>query len=408
VKRSIIIVTITLCLVFIGWRFLRPLQIFLVAPAFERPIDTSSAPAMFPTLRAKECAACHRDIYDEWATTIHSQAWTDPYFQVDWKFDGSPQICKNCHIPLDRQQEQKVIGFNDTEKWDPILTPNPAFDAVLQHEGVTCAACHLRNGKILGVLGTTNSPHPVEKLENANQICVTCHVVSGKRWDTFFKIPPCGTVAEIKSNRGGHFVETVAEMSIDDIASLGCVDCHMPLVQRALIPGGPIRAVRQHLWRGGHDPEMVKQGLTITLDQADVEEKDSKIFVLGITNTGAAHYIPTGTPDRYLSVQLRILDPEGAIISEQIHTLKRTVMWRPFIVELWDTRLPRGEQREYSIKINKNKGAAYIEAQVDYHLLDESRRQRIDYQNAEPIHYRVFQQRIPLTTLQHKRRGASN
>lgn len=397
-KRVLLIVTIVFLVVFFGWRFIRPMQVFIVAPAFERPIDTSQAPAMFPTLRAEECAACHREIYNEWATTIHSQAWTDPYFQVDWKFDGAPQICKNCHIPLDRQQEHKVVGFNDAEQWDPILEPNSDFDATLQHEGVTCNACHLRNGKILGLLGNTNAPHPVEKLENPNQVCVTCHVVSGKRWDTFFKFPPCGTVSEIKTNRGDHFVETVNEMSVEDIASLGCVECHMPLVQRPLVPGGPARVVRQHLWRGGHDPDMVKQGLTITLNQSTNNEKDNNAFVLSITNSGAAHYIPTGTPDRHLTVQLRILNHQGVILAEETHTLKRTVMWRPFIVDLWDTRLPRGEQRDYVINVGHSSGAAFVEAQVDYHLLDEARRQRIGYQNVDPIHYRVFQQRLSITT----------
>ena len=92
------------------------MQVFVVSPEFEWPVDTTEVPALFTTLRADECAVCHKEFYDEWRTTIHSQAWTDPYFQVDWKFDGSPQNCRNCHTPLDRQQEHKVVGFNDAEK----------------------------------------------------------------------------------------------------------------------------------------------------------------------------------------------------------------------------------------------------------------------------------------------------
>ena len=37
---------------------------------------------------------------------MHSQAWTDPYFQADWQFDGAQQICKNCHIPPVPTHEQ--------------------------------------------------------------------------------------------------------------------------------------------------------------------------------------------------------------------------------------------------------------------------------------------------------------
>ena len=104
-------------------------------------------------------------------------------------------------FPLDRQQEHKVVGFFDEEKWKPILEPNPAFDPDLQHEGVTCAACHLKNGKILGPFGSVSTAHPVEKLANPNEICFKCHVVGGNRWDTFFRFPPCGTVADIAALR---------------------------------------------------------------------------------------------------------------------------------------------------------------------------------------------------------------
>ena len=398
-KRKIIFITIALAVAFIGWRLVRPMQIFVVSPAFERPIDTSKAPAMFPTLSAGECATCHRDFFDEWSTTIHSQAWTDPYFQTDWRFDGAPQLCKNCHIPLDRQQEHKVLGFYDKEKWQPKLAANPDFDAKLQHEGVTCNVCHLREGKILGVYGDGNAPHPVEKISSGNEICVRCHVVSGKRWDTFFKFPPCGTVAEIQTSRGKTFVEKSSDMTPEQIAALGCVECHMPLVERSLILGGKLRPVRQHFWRGGHDPEMVKSGLSIGFKQTDTGDPGKTTYTLSLTNTGAAHYIPTGTPDRHLTVQLRVLDQQGNILDEELHTLKRTVMWRPFIVDLWDTRLPPAETREYSVNVSNDnvEAAATVEAQVHYHLLDEARRQRIGYENKEPIHYPVFQKILSIS-----------
>lgn len=393
-RKTLVITAILLALtVFLGWRLVRPMQIFVASPAFERPIDTRAAPAMLKTLGAQECASCHREFYDEWRTTIHSQAWTDPYFQADWQFDESPQICMNCHIPLDRQQEHKVLGFRDSEKWDPILAPNPDFDAELQHEGVTCNVCHLHNGRILGVYGDNSAPHPVEKIDNANRVCVRCHVVSGERWDTFFKFPPCGTVAEIQTSQGKKPVKGVNDLSTDTIAALGCVDCHMPLLERPLVPGGKARATRRHLWRGGHDPAMVKQALTISFEKTADEHR----FQLAITNSGAAHYVPTGTPDRHLTVQLRVLDVQGNVLKEESHLLKRTVMWRPFIIDLWDTRLPRGERRSYNLTLPDPEQAFAVEAVVRYHLLDEKRRRRIGYQNREPVAYEVFRQRLLVT-----------
>jgi cytochrome c553 len=420
-KRTIIITVVIALLVFFAWRFIRPMNIFIVDDRFAWPVDTSQTPAVLGKLSAKECATCHQEFYDEWQTTIHSQAWTEPYFRVDWKFDGSQHSCRLCHTPLDRQQPQKVLGYRDTDKWDPIVEDNPDFDSKLQHEGVTCAACHYREGKIVGVLGNTNAPHPVKKLDDPNQVCVRCHIVEGDKWDTFFRFPPCGTVAEIKSSRSqlpteedlfllkqlqpslsdkqitskGHSGERV----MSDTSSLGCVECHMPLKKRPLVKGGEIRETRQHFWRGGHDPEKVKSALTIKFAESKLKNKNTsnkRLFTLNIMNTGAAHYVPTGTPDRHLTIKLRVLDKNNNVLDENTHKIIRKVMWRPFIIDLKDTRLPRWQPRSYQIDISEPEKAVSVEAVVRYHLLDEKRRKRIGYENKTPIAYDVFRQKIEL------------
>ena len=406
-KKTVVVGVVLLAVsVFLVWRLIRPMDIFVVSKAFERPVSTAIVPASLPSLSAKGCATCHQEFYQEWSTSIHSQAWTDPYFQKDWRFDGQQQICKNCHIPLDRQQENKVAGFKDQEKWQPILEPNPAFDRELQHEGVTCAACHLRDGKILGPYASKGAPHPVEKIANTNEICFKCHVVSGKRWDTFYRIPPCGTVAEIRNTPGA--TENNPPLAASGTAgreavrpgdaALNCVQCHMPLVERPLVVGGKVRMVRRHLWRGGHDPAMVKQALDAVLREAPAPSPGERSFTLTLTNTGAAHYLPTGTPDRYLSVSIRLVDRNGAVLREDRHALRRSIMWRPFIVDLRDTRLPRWQPRVFRFDVDPGRypTAVAVEAQVRYHLVDEARRRRIGYDNKEPIAYEVFHARIGL------------
>lgn len=394
-RRSIVLsFALVALLAFFAWRFLRPMNIFVVSEAFERPVPTGSIPASLGSLSAKKCAACHQSIYDEWSTTIHSQAWTDPYYQVDWVFDGRQQICNNCHIPLDRQQEHLVVGFEDREKWRPILKPNPDFDPQLQHEGVTCAACHFRDGEILGVSGGEGAPHPVRKVADSNEMCRRCHVVGGDRWDTFYRLPPCGTIVEIQSTQPGAASGTAP----------GCVQCHMPLTERTIVAGGAARAVRMHLWRGGHDPAAVKKGLSVTLEEMPRSPRDGRSFALTITNIGAAHYLPTGTPDRHLTVSIRLLDQKGAVLRETEHVLSRVIMWRPFIVDLWDSRLPRGEPRVYRFEYAADDypDAVAIEATVRYHLLAESRRKRIDYENVDPIAYDVYRTRITVNSPREK------
>lgn len=376
--RRLITIALVLAIgAILAWRFLRPLNIFVISPAFERPISVGTLPAGVSSQRAQACGECHRTEYAEWRTSMHSRAWTDPYFQVDWRFEGSEQICRNCHTPLEDQQERRVLGFRDAEKWDPILAPNPRFDQALQHEGVTCSACHLREGTVLGPYGDTAAPHPVRRIE-PNEVCVRCHVVSGKRWDTFYRVPPCGTVAEIEA----------AGVAVPD-----CVGCHMPAIERPLVAGGPVRSARRHLWRGGHDRETVRRALSASLRE-ERTQYGARRYALTLVNTGTLHHLPTGTPDRHLTVDFRVTDAAGAVLEAYEHRLRRVVLWRPFIVDLWDTRLPYATPRSYAIEFPAaDRRAASVEVVVRYHLLDEARRRRIGYRNTEPIAYEIFRER---------------
>jgi hypothetical protein len=396
-KAILLAVVLSATAGFLVWRLLRPMNIFVVSEAFERPVDTRRMPAAVDGLHAADCGRCHDTVLREWQSTMHSQAWTDPYFQTDWRFEGSRQVCRNCHTPLDRQQEALVLGFRDRDKWDPILAPNADFDPALQGEGVTCAACHLRDGAILGPYGDARAPHPVKKIEDANEICVRCHVVAGARWDTFYRFPPCGTAAEIAQSEG-RWSGRSGEYAVGSVRELGCVECHMPLVERALVAGGDVRTSHRHLWRGGHDPAMVAAALDVGVAEVAAGSPGARRFALTIANVGTPHYLPTGTPDRHLTVQWRLLDAQGKLLDQRREVLERMVMWRPFIVDLWDTRLRRGEPRVYGFefRVDRDRQPARLEVVVRYHLLHESRRARIGYANRTPVEYAVFEKSIAL------------
>ncbi len=93
-------------------------------------------------------------------------------------------------------------------------------------------------------------------------------------------------------------------------------------------------------------------------------------------------------------VKLRVLNKQGRIIEEQNETLKRTVIWRPFIIDLRDTRLQRWKPETYQLNVSNRADIAAVEALVSYHLLDEKRREHIAYENKEPISYQVFRKKI--------------
>jgi hypothetical protein len=177
---------------------------------------------------------------------------------------------------------------------------------------------------------------------------------------------------------------------VRDVAALGCVKCHMPEVEQEVDGTGKRSIRRRHLWRGGHDPQTVRSALTASLaDRVDAD--GSHVAELVLTNTGTAHFLPTGTPDRHLTVRLRALDAQGRVLRETTDTLERTILWRPFIVDLRDTRLASNVPRRYFLNLPPD--ARTVEAQVHYHLLAESRRKRIGYEPVEPISSVVFEER---------------
>jgi hypothetical protein len=381
-KKICWLLSATGLLMFFAWRMIRPMNIFVVSDEFAWPME-AVIPSGLASLRAEECGECHSEIYREWRTSMHAMAWTDPYYQVDFIFDGSQQICLNCHIPLQNQQENLVLGFRDSERFKPILKPNPEFDAELQREGVTCAVCHVRGGVIIGPYGDTDAPHPTrydQTMTSGMGTCRKCHVVSGKRWDTFYRVPPCGTVAEIEE--GGLDKES------------DCVGCHMPSINRPLENDAVPRQGRMHLWRGGHSREMVRAALKVDFN-ITTDRGESKRATITLTNIGADHYLPTGTPDRHLSLEFRLKDQKGITVREKSYLLKRHILWRPLILDLWDTRLAKDSPQSFSFIIKPGDFPAPVELEVSvrYHLLDEARRKRIAYNNQEPISYPLYQHR---------------
>ena len=384
-KRVILVFVLILLTAFLYHRFTRQLTFFEVTEDFERPMVVP-IPEGLSSLSAEECGLCHEEIYEEWKSSIMAQAWTEPYFQVDFVWDNSLQICKNCHIPLENQQEDLVLGFNDRSKLDPILKPNPNFDPVLQNEGVTCAVCHVdEDGVILGPFDLKTAAHPTrkdERFSDGSSVCKKCHWVQGSRWDMFLKLPPCGNFAEIKKTG----------------KKVNCVKCHMPRVTRAMAIDSPVRTGGRHTWRGGHDPEMVKKAAKIEVQEDADSTASKKKYTLSVTNVGTEHRLPTGTPDRHLEVSFRLYDAKGKLIKKQIDFLERIILWRPIILDLWDTRLEYQQTRSYSFSfaMDSSPKPALLVAEVYYGLLHESRRKLIGYKNKTPIKYSIFQKKIDL------------
>jgi hypothetical protein len=380
--------------VYLYYTEIKPVVIFGLRSDYAHAIPYQKVPAGLDSLKAESCGTCHREIYDEWKTSIHAHAYDDPFFQAYWKKDKNIWVCLNCHTPLENQQPTliKEIPRGRVEK--AIQEPNPHYDPEYQKEAITCAACHVRDGIVYGPFEDSAAPHPTKFDPNfrTTQACYRCHnVLSGPA--QFYNVGPCGTYAEYE---GKYFMQERGFI---------CQSCHMPEIDRAVATDGPIRRGRQHLWRGGHDPDMIKRAVAVQIkaDPPHPKPGDQVTFTLMLINAGAGHKIPTGDPDRHFTIEFLVEDGAKRVIQQDSSTMGRWILWQPAIVELYDNRLLPLASREYRFTYRmpaESEGLA-LKARVQYHILTDGQHEMLRTKYGltanDPYRFEIYAREFPLT-----------
>jgi hypothetical protein len=253
----------------------------------------SPVPAGLPDLHASTCAGCHPQQHAEWKGSMMAQAMTDPVFLVDYEEQGKPPICLRCHAPLQQQRPTEVVGLLHFRPMIPVGWTNTEFDPQLQHEGVTCAGCHLADGAMVGPLDTDRAPHPTRQGEVD---CARCHQLPAPPLSFKLDRPLSDTIGEHERWEGTE----------------RCVDCHPA-----------------HRFAGAWDDETVRGSVQI-IDIAHIEAG----VRVRIRNR-AGHNVPTGDPSRALVVR-------GG--GEEVVLARRIPL--PRLVDEGDTSLLPGETRD--------------------------------------------------------------
>jgi hypothetical protein len=231
--------------------------------------------------------------------------------------------CYTCHAPLAEQRPR--LG---AEKGH---AKNPAYDAGLAAHGLVCAACHVRGHERFGPPrrdGSLQSAAPRETLPHNG----------ATRTPAFLRAEFCQSCHQFTSDGfalSGKLLEnTYNEWKASRFAREGvqCQDCHMP--------------DRRHLWRGIHDPDMVRSGLTIAAraGAARYRPGDTISVTLTVESTRVGHAFPTYvTPRVVLSAEL--VDEAGQVIagSRQEKVIAREVTL-DLEREIADTRLMPGKK----------------------------------------------------------------
>jgi hypothetical protein len=300
----------------------------------------------------------------------------------------------NCHTPLENQQPTLVKEIPRGRVEKAIQEPNPQYDPEYQKESITCAVCHVRDGMIYGPFEDSAAPHPTKFDPNFRtvQVCYRCHnVVSGPA--QLYRVGPCGTYAEYE---GKYFMQERGFI---------CQSCHMPEIDRPAAANGPIRRGRQHLWRGGHDPDMIRRAVAVHVktDAAAPKPGDRVGVTLTVINAGAGHKIPTGDPDRHFTIEFSVVDRQGRVLDQQISTMGRWILWQPAIVELYDNRLLPLASREYSFtyRMPQQGEGLILKTKVTYHILTDGQhemlRTKYGLTGTDPYRFVIYDREFPLS-----------
>lgn len=293
----------------------------------------------------RRCESCHAREHADWQSSLHAHAvgpgLTGQAFALSKTAYTS---CLVCHAPLLQQQPLRLsaIPKNCEHMGDfrhvveeyacaqqrGVVGRNPAYVVGAEQKGITCAGCHVRDGKIFGPphssdaeISTTGVAHRVVRSDYFRQaaFCATCHQ---------FAVNPSAKHPPLEN--------TYAEWRGSKWSELGvqCQSCHMP--------------EGAHIWRGIHDRRQVEMGVGWDLRVSSVSPTIAGDLV--VENLSVGHSFPTYTTPRIEAVVTLEDSTSGAILGKpQRFVLQRDISWDGSrFVERSDTRLRSGEQRSLS------------------------------------------------------------
>jgi hypothetical protein len=284
------------------------------------PVEMGGLPQGLLGPSAQVCNACHPSAVAQWSASAHAQPPSPALRQAAL---GDP-ACLSCHLPLLEQQEQAQGA------------PNPAFDATLLVEGVTCGACHLREGAVVvGAEAAAVRPTPHQSLFSdkltSSEACAPCHQLSLPGVET----PLYDTYGQWK--RSGF-----------EAAGITCQSCHLTGAA-----DGTLGADHRML----ADPA---RALTVDVDLPTLRVvRGAAPVPLGVTlhNSGAGHHFPTGTPFRGMRASVSIEGPpdengQPRLAAPPTHVdLQRRIEEKPPFTTLEDTTLPPAGSRRIDLSV---------------------------------------------------------
>ena len=320
---------------------------------------------------AEYCGDCHRAIYEGWKQSVHATAMESRVFQDALKmaesdFNGDARkVCLRCHSPL------------AASSGDLALTRKVSW------EGITCDYCH----SVQDV--TPTRINPVARVEfNGVKSGPSTNAVSPVHGTRFSKVHTtsllCSTCHEYRNALGFPVLTTYSEWEKSPYAKSGqqCQSCHMYAVQGKIVD---VRVttnsgdgINIHRMPGSRSVDQLNRAVQSQI--STTRQGEQVKVVVKLTNVGAGHYVPTGSPMRKLILEVR-MDPFGEgqpqrverVYARTIQDQKGTTLQREHLAFLRgakvveDTRIAPKETRTETFTFDLPQGRrARVEANLYY------------------------------------------
>jgi Cytochrome c554 and c-prime len=302
----------------------------------------------------QSCEGCHAEIADEWTTSYHALAETDPAYQRAFAIEPLP-FCRSCHAP-----EADPFG------------PVPVAAARV---GVGCVTCHVVGEHILAAPNLQSAraaaPHAITRTPEfaAVAACANCHEFAFP--DQFIR----GSTALMQA--------TVQEHAHSSEKNLPCASCHMPAVGE-----GPLQH-KSHRFAGGHDEQLVKGALRVSADRTT-----GTAVTFTLVTEGAGHAFPTGDLFRRLEVSAEVTGSDQQVIGSA-----RRYLARHFKTERKMSTHLRSVSSDdrptgVPISVTLELGAVAVGAGIDWRVTY----QRVEHPRSESEHDSVVEAEIEIAS----------
>ncbi len=265
---------------------------------------------------AEYCGDCHRAIYDGWKKSAHASAMESRLFQDALKIaesdygSGARKVCLNCHSPAGM-----VLG-------------DLALVRKVSWEGITCDYCHsIRDVNVAG-------PNPAARVEYTNiKSGPWKDVVSPAHGTVYSAVHTssliCATCHEYRNSLGFSVLTTYSEWKGSSYGKEGkhCQTCHMFTVHGDVVDARLVQTgdhdVNLHEMPGSHSAQQLNRAIRT---QFSVAREASQVKVtVKLTNAGAGHEVPTGSPMRQLILEVQLSPYQGGQTQRQERVYARTV-----------------------------------------------------------------------------------